>query len=265
MNISHRRTGALALIVLSLCGCARNETKKPAPKPQAAAGAFDPLTAFAPLVLPDPASATRAADGTPGPAYWQNRADYHIQAVLDAANATLAVDEVIAYTNNSPNALACLWLQLDQNAYKRDSRAHAFSTRAATGATDGYVIESVEFAPGHPAETVVSDARMQVRLPQALKAHAKLTLHIRYHFTVPGKFGGRMGPWRDEERRDLRPPTSRNGIRAWRCTTICAAGTRCRTSRRVLPGIRRLRLQRHRAVGHAGRRLRRARQSAGGS
>ena len=194
MNISHRRAGALALIVLCLCGCARDAKKQAAPNPQAAVhGAFDPLTTFAPLVLPDPASATRAADGTPGPAYWQNRADYRIQAALDPARATLAVDEVITYTNNSPNALDCLWLQLDQNAYKKDSRAHAFSTRAATGSTDGYVIESVELAPGHPAQTVVSDARMQVRLPQALKAHAKLALHIRYHFTVPGKFGGRMG------------------------------------------------------------------------
>ncbi len=189
---SYRQTAAaFTLILPALCGCARHE---PAPKPQTALhAAFNPLTSFAPLALPDPASATRAADGAPGPAYWQNRADYRIQAVLDAARATLSADEVITYTNNSPDALDCVWLQLDQNAYRKDSRAHAFSSRAATGATDGYVIESVEVAPGHAADMVVSDARMQVRLPQTLKPHAKLALHIRYHFAVPGKFGGRMG------------------------------------------------------------------------
>ncbi|HYE95500.1 MAG TPA: hypothetical protein VD962_04785, partial [Rubricoccaceae bacterium] len=38
--------------------------------------------AFAPLDLPAP-NAYRAADGRPGPAYWQNRADYEIAVTLD--------------------------------------------------------------------------------------------------------------------------------------------------------------------------------------
>ena len=135
MRPSYRRTAALAFVLFAFCGCARQQTKPAAPKPQAPAHAgFNPLTTFAPLVLPDPASATRSADGAPGPSYWQNRADYRIQAVLDPKAATLSADEVITYTNNSPNALDCLWLQLDQNIYKKDSRAHAFSTRAASGA-----------------------------------------------------------------------------------------------------------------------------------
>jgi hypothetical protein len=190
------QAGALALVLATASGCARHDAQKaalPAPAPTAPRGSFNPLVTFAPLALPDPAGATRSADGAPGPAYWQNRADYKIAATLDAKNAVLAADEVIAYTNNSPNPLQYLWLQLDQNAYKSGSRAHAFSTRQAMGATEGYVIDGVDLGPGGKPEIVVSDTRMQVRLPQPLKPHAKLALHIRYHFTIPGEFGGRMG------------------------------------------------------------------------
>jgi hypothetical protein len=186
------QAGALALIAVALSGCG-GKPKQAAPAAQAPHGTFNPLATFAPLALPDPAGPARTADGAPGPAYWQNRADYRIDAAIDPKNAVLAADEVITYTNNSPDTLDALWLQLDQNAYKKDSRAHAFSTRAATGTTDGYVFDSIELAPGRKAQTVIADARMQVRLAQPLKPHARLALHIRYHFTIPGEFGGRMG------------------------------------------------------------------------
>src|SRR5579862_2309905 len=79
---------------------------------------YNPLVTFAPLALPDPPNAYRSADGSPGPAYWQNRADYQIRATLDPATKTLSGDEVITYTNNSPSSLDVLWLQLDQNTYR---------------------------------------------------------------------------------------------------------------------------------------------------
>jgi hypothetical protein len=195
MRSSYRQAGLLALAIVSLSACTRHDAKQaPPPAPHFT---FDPLVTFAPLTLPDPAGPTRSANGAPGPAYWQNRADYTITATLDAKNAVLAADEVITYTNNSPDTLDSLWLQLDQNIYRKDSRAHAFSggarMRRALGTTDGTVLDSVEVAPGIAAKTVVSDTRMQVRLDAPLKPHAKLALHIRYHFTIPGEFGGRMG------------------------------------------------------------------------
>ena len=54
------------------------------------------------------------------------------------------------------------------------------------------------------ADYLISDTRMQIRLPAPLKPHTKLRLHIAYHFTIPGKFGGRTGWGRHQERRDLR-------------------------------------------------------------
>jgi hypothetical protein len=147
------------------------------------------------LTLPDPVSVYRSGDGTPGPGYWQNRADYVIHASLDPESHTLAGSEVITYTNNSPSALDCLWLQLDQNIYRRDARAHFSSGRQATQFTEGMVLESVQIEhKGRvvKADTLVSDTRLQIQLAAPLPAHGgKLAIRIRYHYTLPAAFGGR--------------------------------------------------------------------------
>jgi hypothetical protein len=191
-----RRAGALTLALFAVAGCGRSaQQPKPQPAAAPAQASFNPLETFAPLTLPRPADIYRAADGTPGPSYWQNRADYIIRATLDPATNQLSADEAIAYTNNSPGALSYLWLQLDQNAYRKDSRGRYAGGRPVTQFTDGYVFDAVEIVQGGrtaKADTVVSDTRMQIRLAAALPAHGgKLTIHIRYHYTVPGEFGGR--------------------------------------------------------------------------
>jgi hypothetical protein len=180
--------------------------------PAIAAGTYNPLTAFAPLSLPGPVNAYRSGSGMPGPSYWQNRADYAIHATLDQKAHSLSAEEAISYTNNSPDTLDCLWLQLDQNMYRLRSRSHAADGAAArrgSGTTDGYTIEAVEVEQdGHRvvAQTVESDTRLKVVLPAALAGHGgKLVLHVRYRFTIPTAFGGRMawGKVKDGEIYDM--------------------------------------------------------------
>ncbi len=69
---------------------------------------------FRPLDWPDP-TAMRNAAGSPGPAYWQQRVDYVIEARLDTVDHTVYGSEHITYRNNSPDRLRYLWVQLDQN------------------------------------------------------------------------------------------------------------------------------------------------------
>jgi hypothetical protein len=140
-------------------------------------------------------NAYRSASGRPGPLFWQNRADYKITATLDPASRRLSGSEVITYTNHSPDALDVLWLQVEQNRYLKDARG-AFTSKFPKEFTSGESIESiqVEDAAGklQDARWVISDTRMQVILPSALKADGgQLRLHIRWHYTVPGEFGGR--------------------------------------------------------------------------
>ena len=63
----------------------------------------------------------RTASGAPGPAYFQQQADYKINVELDDINKKLYGDEIITYTNNSPDQLDYLWVQLDQNIRSKDS------------------------------------------------------------------------------------------------------------------------------------------------
>jgi hypothetical protein len=166
--------------------------------PRAFGQAPDPRQIFAPLDLPQQAGLTRSAAGIPAPGYWQNRADYAIAARIDTSAKTLTATETITYTNNSPDALDVLWVQLDQNIYRHDARANfkpQYEPRGCCNFTDGDVIDSisVEFN-GHtaPAVHLVTDTRMQIRLPSPLAAKGgQLKLHIAYHYTVPGPWGGR--------------------------------------------------------------------------
>lgn len=73
-------------------------------------------------VLPDP-GATRNASGAPGHQYWQQKVDYKITADLDEAKRRITARATVTYTNNSPDALPWLWMQLDQNIFKKDSMA----------------------------------------------------------------------------------------------------------------------------------------------
>ena len=64
----------------------------------------------------------RSASGAPGPAYYQQKADYKINLELDDKLARIHGDETITYYNNAPDALDYLWIQLDQNIEKTNSQ-----------------------------------------------------------------------------------------------------------------------------------------------
>lgn len=164
---------------------------------------YDPRQAFAPFDYPQPVNAYRSGSGMPGPMYWQNRADYDLAATLDPVKNTLVGKATIRYTNNSPDDLDVLWLQLDENRFRADARGNftaghrSRKGEAADRHTDGYRIATVTVEQGgHVAKAsyVVSDTRMQVRLPQSLAAHGgKVALTIEYAYDLPGDFGGRTG------------------------------------------------------------------------
>ena len=64
--------------------------------------------------LPTP-NVYRTAGGAPGHAYYQQKADYKISVELNDEKQIIYGEETITYTNNSPDVLDYLWLQLDQN------------------------------------------------------------------------------------------------------------------------------------------------------
>lgn len=163
---------------------------------------YDQREAFAPQFYPYPGNEFRSASGEPGPKYWQNRADYKIMASLDTGSHSVSGHVEISYTNNSPDNLQFLWLQLDQNIYKKDSRGSATTTQtggrwANTKFTEGYHIKSVKVessGTSYSPEKIITDTRMQVWLHEPMKpGGTNLKLVIDFDFEIPQYGTDRMG------------------------------------------------------------------------
>jgi hypothetical protein len=153
---------------------------------------------FHPLWNYGPVSPARSAAGVPGPGYWQNSADYKIAVSLDDVANKITGDVEITYKNNSPDKLPFLWLQLDQNSFNTQSRGGKttpisggrFGNLAFEG---GYKIESVTI-DGKPANFIVEDTRMQIRLASPLAEKVGTAkIKIAYSFTSPENASDRMG------------------------------------------------------------------------
>ncbi len=158
--------------------------------------------AFHPFFYPYPGTEIRSASGEPGPKYWQNKANYYIQATINPDDHSIKGTVAINYINNSPDQLRFIWLQLDQNIYRKDSRGSATTTtqggRWANGQfTEGDEIKSVKLeVNGKLIEPKfsITDTRMQVWLPEALKNNsAAAKIVIEYQFAVPEYGTDRMG------------------------------------------------------------------------
>lgn len=169
---------------------------------------YDFHAAFGPGFYTHNGNEVRSASGKPGPKYWQNRADYKIDVRLDDQKNEISGTEVITYTNNSPEDLEFLWLQLDQNLFKEGSRGLAMipPTGSRSGAkgqkfNGGYNIKSVkiislgkEKISDRQTEYYIDDTRMQIILPAELSAQGgQVKLQIEYSFVSPEYGSDRMG------------------------------------------------------------------------
>lgn len=169
----------------------------------AAAGNYDPHTAFAPLFYTQNGNEFRSASGYPGAKYWQNEADYKIAARLDDASNTVTGSVTITYKNNSPDALPYIWLQLDQNLFSEKSRGAALippgSRYGARGEkiNGGYNITGLDVAQKNKSikfSSIIEDTRMQIRLDEPLAANGgTITMKMNFSFVIPANGSDRMG------------------------------------------------------------------------
>ena len=161
---------------------------------------YDPRETFNPSFDKYISSVYRNADGTPGSEYWQNTADYKIDARLNEDDKSITGNEIITYTNHSPDDLDFLWLYLDQNRFKSDSRSGIVSEPKDTikeKFIGGFNIKSVSFFENgnlKSADYLITDTRMQIRLGTPLKSKGgKIEIHINYSFKIPPKGTVRSG------------------------------------------------------------------------
>ena len=139
----------------------------------------------------------RSAGGQPGPDYWQQRADYDIAVTLDTTARSIQGRETITYTNNSPDTLTFIWLQLDQNLYRQGSIGSAINADEARwssrGFLGGFEIRNLT-VNGKAAVPTVDDTRMRVKLAQPLAPHGgRVAIAMEFGFQVPDHGSDRMG------------------------------------------------------------------------
>ncbi len=142
----------------------------------------------------------RSASGAPGPNYYQQQADYKMDIELDDKNAKIQGTETITYTNNSPDDLEYLWLQLDQNVRAKDSKSPLRDSRAVSLAEQpgafagkymtepfdgGFNIEYIKDASGKPLSYTINQTMMRVNIPQALKSKDQISFSIKWWYNIP--------------------------------------------------------------------------------
>jgi len=156
----------------------------------------DPFHGVDPFDWPSP-SRVRTASGAPGPEYWQQRADYTIAATLDTTEKSVHGTVSIRYTNNSPDTLRFVWLQLDQNLYKPGSKGSfvfaAQSRFGVRGFQGGYDITGLQIN-GRGTVGKIDDTMMRIDLDTPLLPKGgQLTIGMQYSFAVPEHGSDRMG------------------------------------------------------------------------
>lgn len=183
------KTRICALVVILLVKFAEGQPASPENAPNSN------WPKFAPLTYQSNGSTFRSANGSPATNYWQNKSDYSINAILDTVQNTLTATETISYTNNSPDILNMVWLQMDQNTYLPNARSQYYTNRYRNESTKGFQIASVQIAVNGKWQSAiywVNDTRMQIQLPNQIAAKGgKLSIRIQYHYQIPGAFGGR--------------------------------------------------------------------------
>lgn len=147
-------------------------------------------------------SVYRSASGKPGPEYWQNEADYKIDAMLDDAKQTITGKVTITYHNNSPEALEYIWLYVEQNRFTETSRGTLTTPvmgNRYSGDTDGgYTVSSVQAKVGKRGKAsnkyLIDDTRMQVYFNEPIPAEKGVaTISMNFAFKIPEAGMDRMG------------------------------------------------------------------------
>ena len=164
--------------------------------------------------LPTP-NVYRTASGAPGHQYFQQQADYDMEITLDDQTQRIYGKETITYTNNSPDELRYLWVQLDQNMRAKNSTTQEINTEGIFSQRDntaqtafnqlkknqfydfdgGFKIDYVQSTGGTNLRYTVNNTMMRVDLPTPLGKGQKFSFNIKWWFNVNDRMdiGGRSG------------------------------------------------------------------------
>jgi hypothetical protein len=159
------------------------------------------------LELPTP-NDYRTASGAPGHGYYQQKADYKMNLTIDDATQKLYGVETITYTNNSPDQLSYLWLQLDQNIYSQDSDSKVIEIEKMEDFKSigdikkkfffydgGFKIEEIKNMSGGKMKYFINKTMMRIDLDKPLLPKTSISFQIKWWYNINDRMqvGGRSG------------------------------------------------------------------------
>jgi hypothetical protein len=209
ISTSHVAAFVAALVAAGAPLGAQSSTQGSRPATPNPIARFDPTgsadtSIFAPLNLPN-GNIYRSGDGSPGPKYWQQHADYDLHGTLDTAAKAVRGEMTLRYTNNSPDTLRFVWFQVEQNAFKNGSlNSYVFPSESRFGARNfegGDFIDRFNQVAGAkgakgtgvPLKTRVEGTVMKADLATPLPPGQTTTFDVAWHFNVPEHGADRMG------------------------------------------------------------------------
>lgn len=157
--------------------------------------------------LPTP-NEYRTASGAPGYHYYQQKADYVMKLSIDDATQKLSGWESITYTNNSPDRLDYLWLQLDQNVFSVNSDSKLIEVEKMEDFKSvgdirkkqfyydgGFKIDEIKSANGQKMRYSINKTMLRIDLDQPLMPKGTVTFQIKWWYNINDRMavGGRSG------------------------------------------------------------------------
>jgi len=147
-------------------------------------------------LLPTP-NEFRNAAGAPGHNYYQQKADYKINVSLNDADQTIHGEEIITYTNNSPDNLEYLWIQLDQNRKNLDSDSKLIQVEKMEDFKSisdlelktfyfdgGFKIEDVTAIDGQPLSYFINKTMLRINLKNILASKSSISFKISWWYHI---------------------------------------------------------------------------------
>ena len=159
------------------------------------------------IELPTP-NEYRTAAGAPGHNYYQQKADYKIAITIDDATQKLTGEETITYTNNSPDQLEYLWLQLDQNLYAQNSDTKLIEVEKMEDFKSigdvkkrfqyydgGFKIDAITSTSGQKMSFAINKTMLRINLDKPLAPNTSITFKIKWWYNINDRMavGGRSG------------------------------------------------------------------------
>ncbi len=150
-------------------------------------------------ILPTP-NDYRVASGAPGHRYWQQQVHYEIDVEINDETQQLIGQEQITYTNQSPDPLRFVWLQLDPNI--RQPHADAVTTQTHSEqrgmSLDGIrgmlfretfdggvkISRVADSNSGQKLDFTIVKTMMRVDLPQPLQQNESYTFDVDWTYAI---------------------------------------------------------------------------------